>query len=410
MPFLRHIVTLLLLLSPTAPGLAKSVMEHFEYFVVPVPVDKKVYIGVEIYIPTESVPRALVIVSPNSGGLADPYFDQELANSQYSPERRGGLTATLIKAGYAVAFYSQRGYELLGSCVSGNDFQARAASFVNACVSTGARAQVTLLTITRDTQAIFNALDTNSKTSSLPKLALAYSEGMHHVSTLAGKGLIRAAGIVGVGGPRSSLASVWQYQMQGDHEFRIAEKAFSSCAAATLNVDQIFVCANVVPAPGGAEKMYAFLGAYTASREAVKARREMMLQQYHRALAHYAASDPSETMEGAFGGNRIPMAYSAHYYKEVFESNTSIVEQLKNFQGRTKFLFGEFDHLFPELEEPVMKNTLRSAVPFPDTLIVPGVGHGLEDSSGFPPARALAAIVQALGDVLPDERAQSKPK
>lgn len=397
--FFRKIAILTLFFSAESVC-ARNSIERFEYVVVPVSVAKDISISVEIYLPKERAPRALVIVSPNSGGLSDPYFDQELAEPRYLPDRRGGLTATLVKAGYAVAFYSQRGYEVLGSCLSGDNFQTRAASFVNTCVSTEIRARVSLLTITQDTQAIFNALDTNTKTSGLPKLSLAYSEGMHHVSALAGRGLIKAVGIVGIGGPRSSLASVWQYQMRGDHEFRIVEKAFSSCSAALLSIDQIFSCANITPVPDGPAKMRAFLGSDIASREGLASRREMLLEQYHRALAHYADSEVSETMEGSFGGNHITAAFSAHYYKEVFEAQTSIVEQLRRFSGRTRFLFGEFDHLLPELAELTVKNTADSAATMSGTSIIRGVGHGLEDQSGFPPAQALVAIVQALDEVL----------
>lgn len=146
--------------------------------------------------------------------------------------------------------------------------------------------------------------------------------------------------------------------------------------------------------------MRAVLDSGTAFRELLAARREILLKQYTSAQAHYAASDVTEAMGGTFGGLPMIAAFSAHYYKAMFESHTSIVEQLNGFKGRTKSLFGEFDHMFPELEEPALKNAQGTLVPIADTIFIPGVGHGLEDKSVYPSAPALAAIVHALGEVM----------
>lgn len=402
MLFVCRYIPILLLLSSVQAVLARESAVPFEHFAIRTYVAEKIYIDVEVYFPKHQDARAMVIVSPNSGGLADPYFDPEIAEPKYLPDRRGGLTTALLDAGYAVAFYSQRGFASLASCVAGENFQARAASFVQACVSTAVRAKVSLSTITADTRAIYEAIAAHAKTRGLIQLALAYSEGMHHVSALAGQGLIKVAGIVGVGGPRSSLAAIWEYQMLGIHELQIAEKAFSLCSATVLNIDEIFACANAVPTQDDRTKMRALLGSDKTSREGLALRRQMLVQQYAQGRAHYAASLESEVMEGAFGGNSIAAAFSAHYYKEIFESHTSIVDQLSGYQGRTKFLFGEFDHLFPELDEPASRDWSESARTMPGAAIIPGVGHGLEDQRGFPTAHALAAIVQAIDEVFPN--------
>lgn len=369
--------------------------------IIPVQVAENVVIEVEVFLPTINPPRALVIVVPNSGGLADPYFDAELAANEYKPERKGGLTEHLLAADFAVAFYSQRGYDLLPECIQGADFHARSRSFVDNCISTKIRSTVTLHIISGDTRKVFEALDQYSGTKDFPKIALAYSEGMHHVSDLAGKALIRPIGIVAVGGPTTSLSSVWGYQMRRDFYYRTTLTAFKNCHVDIISVNELATCAKLQLSADDLSRFADFFGYTSTTRLQLETRRDYSKRLYDEVRLNYAASKLSDTMAGAFGGLPIPVAFSAHYYKEVFEAHRSAVQQLDGFTGKSIFLFGTLDRLLPETDAAdaskfALGNGQTNKL---SKTTIPGVGHGLEDASNFPPRRALDAIVHALIDV-----------
>lgn len=355
-------------------------------------VEAGIDIPVDLYWPA-TAPRALVIVAPNSGGLADPYFDPELQQAIYRPDHRGGLVEALTGQDYAVAFFSLRGFAALRDCAHGDQFAARAADFVTHCVNSQLRSTANLATTTADTEAVFHALSGLPLTKKLPQVALAYSEGMHHVTLLAGQGRITPAGIVGVGGPTAPLSALWAYQMQRDFYFQLTQQAFERCRQATLDLDRVFSCAQVPPSAATRAGLQEFIGASAVSPATLAARRQYVQALYQQALAHYAGNVSDEVMPGAFGGVPMPAAWSASYYAQVFQTRASSVAQLHGYGGKTIYLFGQLDYLQPP-DQHECDHAKRCS-----TRTVAGVGHGLEDESGLPPAHAMQAIVDAVNTV-----------
>lgn len=355
-------------------------------------VDAGIDIPIELYWPGQTA-RALVIVAPNSGGLADPYFDPELRQARYRPDHRGGLVAALGSQGYAVAFFSLRGFALLRDCARGDQFAERAAYFAAHCVNSQVRATSSLATTTADTAAVFQTLALWPQTRHLPQIALAFSEGMHHVTLLAGQGRIAPVGIVGVGGPTAALADLWRYQMQRDYYFQLAQRAFQRCPEAELETDRLFDCAQVPVSAATRAGMQEFVGAHTVSPDTLAARHQLMQTLYQQVQAHYAGDVSHEVMAGAFGGVPLPAAWSGLYYAQVFQARTSTVAQLGGYRGRTIYLLGERDYLQPPAGGECgvgLSCSVRT---------VRGVGHGLEDDSGFPTAAAMRAIIDAVNAV-----------
>lgn len=358
------------------------------------PVEAGIDIPVDLYWPG-TAPRALVIVAPNSGGLADPYFNPELQQAAYRPDHRGGLVEALTGQGYAVAFFSLRGFAPLRDCAHGDQFAARAADFATHCVNSEVRATANLVTTTADTEAVFHALSALPLTAKLPQVALAFSEGMHHVTLLAGQGRIAPAGIVGAGGPTAPLSALWAYQMQRDFYVRMVQKSFDRCRAATLDLDRVFACAEIPPLAATRAGLQEFIGATTVSPATLAVRRQYVQSLYRQALAHYAGDVSREVMAGAFGGVPLPAAWSATYYAQVFQTRASTVAQLQGYPGKTIYLFGQLDYLQPP--DP----GACAASPRCSIRTIDGIAHGLEDESGFPPAHALQAIVDAVNTVAP---------
>lgn len=355
-------------------------------------VDAGIDIPIELYWPSQA-PRALVIVAPNSGGLADPYFDPELQQPKYHPDHRGGLVEELGRQGYAVAFFSLRGYALLRDCAHGDQFAERAADFAAHCVNSQVRATASLASTTADTAAVFQTLSRWPQTRRLPQVALAFSEGMHHVTLLAGEGRIAPVGIVGVGGPTAALADLWSYQMQRDYYFQLALRAFQRCPEAELDADRLFACAQVPASAATRAGMREFIGANVVSPDTLMGRRQLVQAMFQQVRAHYAGDVSHEVMAGAFGGAQLPAVWSGLYYAQVFQAHTSTVAQLGGYPGRIIYLLGEGDYLQPPAGAECTAGMHCSVQ------TVRGVGHGLEDDSGFPPAHAMRAIIDAVNAV-----------
>ncbi|MDR7049239.1 hypothetical protein J2X54_001687 [Duganella sp. 3397] len=381
-----------LLLAVCATILPAAVAAPPTYRQVLAPVEAGIDIPVDLYWPANA-PRALVIVAPNSGGLADPYFDPELQQATYRPDHRGGLVEALTGQGYAVAFFSLRGFAPLRECAHGDHFAARATDFATHCVNSEVRGTANLVTTTADTEAVFHALSALTLTGKLPQVALAFSEGMHHVTLLAGQGRIAPAGIVGAGGPTAPLSALWAYQMQRGFYVGMVQKAFDRCRAATLDLDRVFACAEARPLAATRAGLQEFLGATAVSPATLAARRQYAQALYRQALAHYAGDVSDEVMPGAFGGVRVPAVWNGSYYSQVFQTRASTVVQLQGYTGKTIYLFGQLDYL--QLPDP----GACAASPRCSIRTIDAVGHGLEDESGIPPAHAVQAIVDAVNTV-----------
>lgn len=366
---------------------------------IPVELGQGAYTTVEIAWPTNLVPRALVVVVPNSGGLADPYLNPELKRVAYDPDSRGGLTAKLLTAGYAVAYYGQRGYALPRTCIRGDTPAARAASFVQHCVDYRLRAGVSLSSITADTGRVFTALREHPRTGKLPQIALPFSEGMHHVSVLAGQGAIQPAGIVSIGGPQVPVSHVAWYQTSREHFAALARKAFARCPDKQLTVEKILSCAGSPGTPPQLDKMREFAGGEVLSRDFLPLRQQMFRDIYRLGL-HDKVLPENAILSASFEGHPMPVGWNLRYAQEQQNANKSTVEQLGRYTGKVIYLFGAQDYFFPlPAPGPCRVEGAKTSTPSDCSFrLVDGVGHGLEDASGFSPDAVLDEVVRALDE------------
>jgi len=373
---------------------------------IPVSVDGGAVITVETAWPEGARARALVVVVPGTGGLSDPYLNAELRERVYDPDRRGGLTGKLLAAGYAVAYFSQRGYAPLRSCVEGDSPTQRAAALAARCPDPRVRAGVDFVTITADTGRVFAALARHPRTRGLAQIALAYSEGMHHVSAAVGQHAMRPIGIVAVGGPLASLARIVPYQLQYEYFANVASEGFARCPHRDLTAEELFRCAGKWHSPALLAKMSEFMGAPTLRRQLLPLRREATQAYFRAQAAFYASQSAQATIAGNFEGHTIPVAWNGRFQYQQMTAAVGSLDQLGDFDGRVVYLFGMRDHLVP-LPAPgaCPARPDGSARTTCRVQVIEDVGHGLEDERGFPPDAVLDALLRAV-----DEVAQARKK
>jgi len=393
----RPLITLLLAASLAVPFRTAAAPRRLD---IPVTVDGGAVITVETAWPEKRPARALVVVVAGTGGTADPYLNPELHKPAYDPDHRGGLTGKLLAAGYAVAYFGQRGYAPLRSCISGNSARERAAAFVTHCLDPKVRAGVDFAAITADTGRVFAALARHPRTRHLAQIAMPYSEGMHHVSAAVGQHAIWLAGIVSVGGPVEALGSIVPYQVQYEYFVNIATDGFAHCPNRELTAEQLFGCAGKWQSPFLLSKMNELMGAPTLTRQQLLLRREVLRAHWRAAAAQFASLSPDASIGGSFEGHYIPSAWNARFPYQQMSAAVGSLELLGAFDGRVTYLFGTRDHLVPlPAPGPCPARPDGSARTRCSIRLIADVGHGLEDESELPPDAVLDEMVRAVDEV-----------
>ena len=361
--------------------------------------------AIEVVLPQQRAPRGLIIVSPGSTGFSDPYLEGELQKPAYDPNSRGGLTVRLTEAGFGVAFFSQRGYTPLRTCVQGDTFLQRTHSVIEHCMNASIRASVTLSTITQDTGKVYLQLAEDPRTHGLNQISLAFSEGIFHISELVSKGYIHPIGIVGVGGPIESFSEVARLQLRREFHLNLAETAFRRCKRDVLDVSRILQCSGIQPLPVNTAAMRDVLGADSISREQLALRRDYWNQFEHEFSKKYSNMPVGTPTGGTFAGIPYPVGWSARYFSEILAETTTTGDFLNNFKGKTIYIFGSLDSKVPVPKRGNCRlgRNSSTAIKMCNVVVVDGVGHGLEDDTGLPTQWALDQIVRAVNSVNRDK-------
>jgi hypothetical protein len=373
--------------------------DRFEFFVT---VDSPIVIPVEVFMPKNGVPLALVVVVPGSDGMADPYLLPDLLRPGYEPNVISNMTNALLQSNYAVAYYSQRGLAPPKSCVVGSSYEQRLQSYSDKCVDVSIRANVSLSTITSDTQKIFSSLATHPRLSKLPQIAAALSEGLYHVAQLVQDKAIQPVGIISVGGPLESLADGMQYQNSHRYYFDLLDTAFAKCDTKTLRIEQTFSCAKIHPTQ---EKINAltkvFDGDSISIGDLVKRKNyfENETQKFYKAHSTL----PLNALITHSTGSRITAIWSVRYYSEIFVAIQPISEKLRTFNGGLILLYGAEDHRARPQKPGKCGVSLQAqnAKNHCEIIVLAGLGHALENGSEFPAKSALKALVTAINNVTP---------
>ncbi len=358
----------------------------------------QIYSEVEVYVP-KKIPKALVIIVPGTGGISDPYFEVEISKENYSSESRGGLTQRLLEAGYAAAFYNQRGYASLKKCVAGNDLDTRAATFAYICTDKNIRKTESFLTITSDTGKIINDLKNDSRLEKLPQIILSFSEGIFHISTLIENKKINPIGVVFVGGPFEPMRKVIEFQIKNDYYFNIIETAFRNCPEQSLDVESIENCARVYKFPELEIKLIETMGGNVISKSEISTRRNFFEKLNNAFIDKFKHISEGETLNGLFRQFVMPDNWSALYYREALSQNINPLLKMKKFEGKIISIIGMDDHLIPIPKSGSCGGNINCRVE-----LIENVGHGLEDQTLLPTHKSLERIISSLDEIMKSQR------
>lgn len=338
-------------------------------------------VNAELYIPVRTSPRALVIAVPGTGGLSDPYFDSMIGAKEYNPDSRGGFTAALLHAGYAVVFYNQRGYAPLRKCVVGENAFLRAVSFVERCIDKIVRAQVSLSVITNDTRQVFDYFSREQKTKMLNQVAIAWSEGTFHVAKLIHLSQVAPIATVFIGGPVQSIATTMRYQSTREYFFQLIDTAFANCNKSVVTVLDVFRCTGTRPTTTKYASLREIAKSGLLARDALVEKRKYFSKFYNVLVEQYDHLPSAAVVSGELLGVQLDVGWSTMYFREMFSANLPVLDILKNYSGKILFLYGSEDELV-NIPEPGACKTNSVAMKNCIVKIVQYAGHGLEDGRG----------------------------
>jgi hypothetical protein len=395
MKFILGFVGLVLFLQPALA------MDLYKKTSIDVEVDKGITVAIDVYMPLNNAkPKALVIVSPGSDGVGENVFER-LNRGEGNPETSDQLADALTKAGYAVAFFWQRGYLRTKDCVKGNSYEEKQKSYVANCYIKEIRANSDLHTTTSDTEKVYEALSLNHLTRNLSVVSLAISEGSYHISKLIQLKKINPAGVVFIGGMFESLAETFAYQFRYDFYFDKMDLAFSKSKKDTISFADLvkYGGINIFIEPPRREpwKAQEAMGAAFITKVDAANRKVMLARKFQEFLFELPTKPLGLPEYGFFDGLLAPSAISSSYLPQAFKATTDIVDQLAEYDRRVFFLYGSFESLIklPSIYQ-CPHNKLQCKIE-----VIEGVGHYLQDQAGLRPPQSLNAILNAIKEVQP---------
>lgn len=363
---------------------------------IDIKVEGNITLAIDIY--KASNPRALIVVSPGSEGFGENII-AALNQKTESKLSKDKLIEVANEAGYSIAYYWQRGYLRTSDCLVGDSYEQRRKSFVDYCYKPNVRGKADLHTTTMDTEKIYKKLLIHPATKNLPIVSLAISEGSYHVSRLIESKKIQPIGIVFIGGLFGSLRETVEYQLRNDfymekiyQTFKLTGKEYISFAdVVKYGKLNIFIEPPGKPPWGAALAM----GQIQINKDDAAARKSYFENQFQKILAKHSILAIDTPTNGNFDGIEWPSSSSFNYLPQQLLAKTKIVDYLDQYDKKIVYLYGSFDSLIKlpnSASCPYAKLKCRIET-------IQGVGHVLQDESGFKPDRSLAAIINAVNEV-----------
>jgi hypothetical protein len=392
-------LALFILLSLTSAG--SSVVGKFEKIVEILELDTNVKLPITIYVPKNiEIPVGLVIVSPGSDGEGSTYLEAELKKNKFEPDHQGGLVNLLINSGYALVFASQRGRLDVTNCISGAGFEERLKSYATNCSVKAIRKDVDLYTITSDIGKIYSHLEKHKLFRNVPLISLGYSEASYHISKLINEKKIQPMGIVFIGGLyKKSLAETAKSQLRRDFYFQKIEDTFRLTGKEKISFADVveygklnFVLGHPNRPPWG---LGITMGDIFITKAEAESRKVAFNKQYQQFIEFFEGKNLPTFTVAWVHEHQLLEYFTSAYVSQSYRANINNIELLKSYNGKVNFIFGDADSL---VDIPNTADCALSA--FKCSIeIVNGVGHGLEDESGYPTAESLRVILKAINSV-----------
>jgi hypothetical protein len=392
-------LAVVIFLNLTSAG--SSSVEKFEKITELLEVDFGVNLPITIYVPRNiEKPLGLVIVSPGSEGEGFLYLEAELKKNKFDPDHRGGLVSLLSNSGYAIVFASQRGRLDVGSCVSGANFEQRLKSYAVKCTVKDIRKDVDLHMVTSDIGKIYSHLEKHRLFRDVPLISLSYSEASYHISKLISDEKIQPIGVVFIGGMyKKSWAKTMESQLKRDFYFQKIEETFKLTAKETISFADVVEYGKLNFVLGFPNRPPWGLGitmgdVYITKAEAAR-RKAVFASLYQGSIEFFKGENLPTFIDASVHEHQLLEYFTSAYVSQSYRAGINNIELLKSYKGKVNFIFGDADSL---VDVPSPEDCALSA--FRCTIeIVNGVGHSLEDESGFPTAESLRAVLKAINNV-----------
>lgn len=378
-----------------------SAVSKFEKVTEILQVDGNVNLQIIIYVPKQiEKPLGVVVVSPGTGGDAITYLEAELKKSKFDPDHQGGLVNLLTGAGYATVFASQRGKLDVDSCVTGFTFEQKTKSYADNCSVKSIRKDTDLNAVIADIGKIYSHLAKHKLLKDVPLISLAYSEASYHISKLISDEKIQPAGVIFIGGMYGrSLASTLESQFKRDFYFKKIEDTFRLTGKEQITFADVvkygelnFVLGVPNQPPWG---LGITMGNVVITKSEAADRKAGFAKESQRVIEFYKGENLPAFVPGSVYGHDLPDFFSSGYASQVFRTNAKNIDLLKSYKEKVSFIFGDADS---QVDIPSPADC--KLVAFRCSIeIVNGVGHGLEDESGFPTAESLKIIFNAINSV-----------
>jgi hypothetical protein len=359
-----------------------------------------IFLAVDIYNAVN--PKALIVVSPGSEGFGENII-AALNKKINSRLLKDELIDVANKAGYSIAYYWQRGLLRSNECLKGDTYEERKKSYVANCYKPQIRGKVDLYTTTADTEKVYKTLTTHSLTKNLPIVALAVSEGSYHISKLIELSKIKPVGIVFIGGLFGSLRETVEYQFRSDFYIEKIALTFNATGKEYISLADVVKHGKLnifIEPPGkppwGVEMV---MGKLQINKEDAAARKVYFEKQLEKVLVKYSEANIDAPVNGNFDGIEWPSSSSFSYLTQQLSAKEKIADQLRQYEKKVVYLYGSHDSLVKlpsNYSCPYGK--LRCRIE-----IVQGVGHALQDESGLKPDKSLAAIINAVNEVIAND-------
>lgn len=353
-------------------------------------------IRVNIGYPAKHSPKAMVIFLPGTDGVAA--LDVEQALSVESAGRSiNGLGEQLIAAGYAVAYFNQRGIVDFKDCLTGESTAARADSFFSRCYKEETRAGVNMRNVRGDTLKVLRRIRQLPGMHGRKVILLSFSEGGFHAAKLIGAGLLKADGIVAIGVPSLSPHDTNIMQATRGFFFQRMRAVVALQPDGRLAKARIGELFPLLDEQGKQELRDLFPGEFIDASAIADAWR-VQLDDYAVYSQEWSAARPDRHMSGTMAGRAVGAVVGVQWELDNVAEREDVCTQLAHFVGRVAFLYGEHDTRAgpEELKHCDAVNAVRPRFTID---VIPGAGHGLIDSPLVDRDAVFSAILQRVDQV-----------
>lgn len=329
-------------------------------------------IDVTAMLPTDGrAPRAVVLSIPGAAGIGDAELELQLfASVRNEPEVRPILPYALAARGYAYVYFNYGGIVSRKRCIDPALPSERVKKFFSKCLDRGLNRERGFSATDREVAAVRKWISKTTALQDVPVIILAFSEGAQHAARLIRSGKIDVAGLVGVGAPTVSPAENLRSQMTRKLRYRRINAFLDKHRSEALRVadlPKIFMDEKAVK-----YLQWSLRSQPEWTRAELAAVENFDVSLSAKAFDDWWKSNRGRPLAAYFFGTELEEFTAASFFQEQLDDGVNMAQSLTDFEGRSVFLFGEYDS---QVDFSLQSACGSSRPPKCSLVIVPGAGH-----------------------------------